>query len=440
MQAKSLGTQQTSFLMPTLGDQLDPRQPLKQLADRIPWEQFEEAFGKFYSPEGRPAKPVRLMVGLLLLKQMFNLGDETVVPQWVQNPYWQYFCGMKDFQWDVPCDPSDLVYFRKRIGPEGVQRILEVSTQMHGPKAQEKEVVVDTTVQEKNITYPTDTKLSRKIIQRCWRQADRHGIQLRRRYRKEVRRCVMAQRWRRDPRKRRMAHRAARKLRTLAGRLIRELERKLPGPALKEQREAFALYRRVLSQKPSDRNKIYSLHEPQVYCLAKGKEHKKYEFGSKASVVMTKTHGVIVGAVAHERNLYDGDALPAALQQTETITGRRPIRAIVDRGYRGRKQVEETEVCLPGRPKPGQSKSTSTRMRARFRRRAAIEPVIGHLKHQYRLIRCFLKGHAGDQVNLMLAAAAWNFRKWMRGRLSFWRWILRLLKSPYRQVLLPSVS
>ena len=137
MQARAFGTHQTSFLMPTLGDQLDPRQPLKQLADRIPWEQFEQVFGKFYSPEGRPAKPVRLMVGLLLLKQMFNLGDETVVPQWVQNPYWQYFWGMKEFQWDVPCDPSDLVYFRKRIGSEGVQQILEVSTQLHGKKAQD---------------------------------------------------------------------------------------------------------------------------------------------------------------------------------------------------------------------------------------------------------------------------------------------------------------
>jgi len=200
--------------------QLDPRQPLKQLADRIPWEEFGQSFGKFHSPDGRPAKPVRLVVGVLLFKQIFNLGDQTVLPQWEKNPYRQYFCGMKDFQWGVPCDPSDLVYFRKRIAPEGVQQISEVSTQMHGQKAQEKEVVVDTTVQEKNITYPTDTKLCRKIIQRCCKQADRPGIQLRRRYRKKVRRCVMAQRWRRDPRKRKMAHQAVRRLCTPAGRLL----------------------------------------------------------------------------------------------------------------------------------------------------------------------------------------------------------------------------
>jgi IS5 family transposase len=427
MQAKPSRTHQTSFLMPTLGEQLDPRQPLKQLAEKFPWAEFEQAFGKYYSADGRPAKPVRLMVGLLLLKQMFNQGDETVVAAWVQNPYWQYFCGMNEFQWQVPCDPSDLVYFRQRIGEAGVQRILQASAQLHGKAAQEQEVVVDTTVQEKNITHPTDTKLTHKIIRRCWKLADHNGVKLRRRYRKAVRQGVMAQRWRRDPRKRKAAHRALRKMKTIAGRLIRELERKLPADPREEQRENFALYRRVLRQQLSDRNKIYSLHEPQVYCLSKGKEHKKYEFGSKASVVMTKTAGVIVGAVAHEENLYDGDALRPALQQTRTITGQQPAKAIVDRGYRGPKEVDGTEVLLPGKAKPGQSKSASARMRARFRRRAAIEPVISHLKHQYRLARCFLKGFVGDQMNLLLAAAAWNLKKWLRVAALFWlQWIRTL--------------
>jgi transposase, IS5 family len=416
--------------MPTLGKQLDPRQPLKRLADTLPWSEFEQAFGKYYSEEGRPAKPVRLMVGLLLLKQMFNQGDETVVAAWVQNPYWQYFCGMSEFQWQVPCDPSDLVYFRKRIGEGGMQRLLKVSAQLHGDKVQELEVVVDTTVQEKNITYPTDTKLAHKIIHRCWKLADRNGVKLRRRYRKAVWHCVMAQRWRRDPKKRKAAHRALRKMKVIAGRLLRELERKLPPAISLEQRERFALYRHVLRQQPADRDKIYSLHEPQVYCLAKGKEHKKYEFGSKASVVMTKTHGVIVAAVAHEENLYDGDALRPALEQTRAITGQAPAKAIVDRGYRGRKEVEGVEVLLPGKAKPGQSKSVTAKMRARFRRRAAIEPVISHLKHQYRLVRCFLKGFVGDQVNLLLAAAAWNLKKWLRAAALLWLRLFPLITDP----------
>jgi len=430
MQPKTTASPQISFLMPTLGEQLDPRQPLKQLADRLPWAEFEQAFGKYYSEAGRPAKPVRLMVGLLLLKQMFNQGDETVVAAWVQNPYWQYFCGMAEFQWQVPCDPSDLVYFRQRIGQAGVQRILKVTARLHGDKAQEGEVVVDTTVQEKNITHPTDTKLAHKIIRRCWKVADRNGVKLRRRYRKAVRQCVMAQRWRKDPRKRKAARRALRKMKIVAGRLIRELERKLPETAKQEQRENFALYRRVLRQQPGDRNKIYSLHEPQVYCMSKGKEHKKYEFGSKASVVMTKTHGVIVGAVAHEENLYDGDALRPALEQTRAITDQQPAKAIVDRGYRGRKEVDGTEVLLPGKPKPGQSKRESAKMRARFRRRAAIEPVISHLKHQYRLMRCFLKGFVGDQLNLLLAAAAWNLKKWLRTAALFCLQLFGLITHP----------
>jgi len=426
MQTKPAASSQISFLMPTLGEQLDPRQPLKQLADTLPWSEFEQAFGKYYSAEGRPAKPVRLMVGLLLLKQMFNQGDETVVAGWVQNPYWQYFCGMTDFQWAVPCDPSDLVYFRQRIGEAGVQHILKVTVQLHGDQAKEAEVVVDTTVQEKNITHPTDTKLAHKIIRRCWKLADGNGVKLRRRYRKAVRQSVMAQRWRKDPKKWKAAQRALRKMKVIAGRLIRELERKLPEAVRAEQRENFALYRRVLRQKPGDKDKVYSLHEPQVYCLSKGKEHKKYEFGSKASVVMTKTHGVIVGAVAHEENLYDGDALRPALEQTRAITEGQPAKAIVDRGYRGRKEVDGTEVLLPGKPKPGQSKRESAKMRARFRRRAAIEPVISHLKHQYRLVRCFLKGFVGDQVNLLLAAAAWNLKKWLRTAAFFWLQLIRL--------------
>jgi IS5 family transposase len=434
MQTKTGASHQISFLMPTLGAQLDPRQPLKQLADTLPWSEFESAFGKYYSEEGRPAKPVRLMVGLLLLKQMFNQGDETVVAGWVQNPYWQYFCGMAEFQWSVPCDPSDLVYFRKRIGEAGVQRILKVTAQLHGNKAQETEVVVDTTVQEKNITHPTDTKLAHKIIRRCWKLADRNGVKLRRRYRKAVRQCVMAQRWRKDPRKRKTAHRALRRMKVMAGRLIRELERKLPECMKLEQRANFELYRRVLRQQTGDRQKIYSLHEPQVYCMSKGKEHKKYEFGSKASVVMTKTHGVIVGAVAHEENLYDGDALRPALEQTRAITEAQPARAIVDRGYRGRKEVDGTEVLLPGKPKPGQSKRESAKMRARFRRRAAIEPVISHLKHQYRLMRCFLKGFVGDQINLLLAAAAWNLKKWLRDAARFWLQLLRFILNPQTHV------
>ena len=400
--------------MPALAEQLDPRQPLKKLADKLPWEEFEKAFGEHYSATGRPAKPVRLMVGLLLLKHLENLSDESVVDRWVRDPYYQYFCGMEEFQWELPCDPSDLVYFRRRIGEEGVSLIFTVSARMHEKELTEPEVIVDTTVQEKDITFPTDTKLYRKIIQYCWKIADSHEVKLRRRYGKEVRNHLMAQRWRKTKEKRKLALKGQRRLRTIAGALIRELERKLPHEIRDAYLEAFKLYRRVLNQKPRDKNKIYSLHEPGVYCIAKGKEHKKYEFGCKASIAMTKDSGIIVSAVAHKTNQFDGHTLPEVLELADAIMGQTPKKAIVDRGYRGRKKVGETEILCPQRGNAEQSRSQKTKMRKRFRRRAAIEPVISHLKHDFRMARCYLKGHVGDSMNVKLAAAAWNLRKWMR--------------------------
>lgn len=202
--------QQKSFLMQTLDEQCDPRHPLCKLSARLPWKELEEVFAPCYSSTGRPAKPVRLMVALLLLKQMYNLSDESVVKHWVENPYWQHFSGMEHFQWELPCDPSDLVYFRQRIGPEGVQQLLGMSAKLHGTAAQEPQLVIDSTVQEKNITYPVDSKQYRKIVQRCWKLADRHGIRLRRRYGKELRQCLTLQRFRKDKAHRKKADRAAR--------------------------------------------------------------------------------------------------------------------------------------------------------------------------------------------------------------------------------------
>jgi len=415
--------------MPGLASQLDARQAVYKLANRMPWEEFEEEFGDFYSEEGRPAKPIRLMVGLLILKQLYNLGDETVVEAWVQNPYWQYFCGESEFQWGQPVEPSDLVHFRHRIGEQGVQMILAVSIDMHGPKSKEKDVVVDTTVQEKNITYPTDSKLYKKVIERCWKAADREGIRLRRRYRKEVRRCLLAQRGWRQKNGVKRARRAVRKLRTIGGRLVRELERKLSVEVLSNYRNDLELYQRALAQQRGDKRKLYSLHEPQVYCVSKGKAHKKYEFGAKASVVMTKTSGIIVGAESIETNIYDGATLPRVLEQVEALTGQRPQRAIADRGYRGRSRVGDTDILVPQARHRGLSTHQRREMKKRFRRRAAIEPVIGHLKTDFRLARNFLRGTEGDQINLLLAAAAWNFRKWMRQASLFWLHLLRLLNT-----------
>ena len=414
MKSSSPNQEQQSFLYQGLKEILNPKEPLYRLTEKIPWQELEKSFSKYYVEYGRPAKPIRLMISLMLLKQMYDLGDETVIGQWVQNPYWQYFSGEKAFQWKFPVEPSDLVHFRKRIGEEGIKKILEISISIHGKEALEKEVVVDTTVQEKNITFPTDVKLHRRIIEHCRKIAEEEGIKQRQSYKRTVKKLVMAQRFRKHPTNKKKALQASRKLKTIAGRMLRELERKLTIEQKQKYAVNFEIYNKILKQKKTDTEKIYSIHEPKVYCISKGKEHKKYEFGSKASLVITRNSGIIVGAYSLEKNDYDGHTLPKALDQCEELRGIRPTVAIADRGYKGKTRIGETEILIPKPPKKSNSEYEKRKARARFRRRASIEPVIGHLKTDNRLSRNYLKGVLGDQINVMLAAAAFNFRKWMR--------------------------
>jgi IS5 family transposase len=414
MKGKSPDHSQQNFLYQGLKELLNPKEPLYQLAEKIAWEEIEKAFIKYYVDFGRPAKPVRLMVSLMLLKQMYNLGDETVIAQWVQNPYWQYFSGEKTFQWKYPVEPSDMVHFRKRVGEEGIKKILEITIFIHGKAAMEKEVVVDTTVQEKNITFPTDVKLCRRIIEQCGKIAEEEKVEQRQSYKRTVKKLQMAQRFRNHPKNKKKAIQAERKLKTIAGRLVRELERKLNTKQKEKYEGKLKIFNRILAQKKTDKEKIYSIHEPEVYCVSKGKEHKKYEFGSKASIVLTKKSGIIVGAYSLEKNEYDGHTLPKALDQCEQLRGVRPSLAIADRGYKGKTKIGETEILIPKPPKKSITEYEKKKVRGRFRRRASIEPVIGHLKTDNRLSRNFLKGIVGDQINVMLAASAFNLKKWMR--------------------------
>ena len=203
------------FLYQDLLEQLNPKAPLLALAKKFPWEFFEKEFAQFYASVGRPAKPIRLMVGLLLLKQVENLSDERVVEAWVQNPYYQAFCGMKYFQWNLPCDSSDLVYFRRRIGEAGVEKIFKASVGLHGKKSLEREVVIDTTVQEKNITFPTDTKLRVKVMKRCWKLAAEEGLQLRRSYRRELRKTLRVIRFNKKRQDKKNVSAAIRRVKTM---------------------------------------------------------------------------------------------------------------------------------------------------------------------------------------------------------------------------------
>jgi len=394
---------------------INMKHELVELAQRIDWKLVEKDFASYYADMGRPAVPVRKMVGCMLLKQMYGQSDESFVDRWIENPYWQYFCGETYFQFEKPFDPSEFVHFRKRLSTEGAEKLLKLSINLFEKKeVEEKEVLVDTTVQEKNITYPTDAKLHKKIIEGCWKIAEKEGLHLRQSYSRTLSQLMIDQRFREHPSRKKKAMAAARKIKTIAGRLIRDVERVLDDKdRLDAYDEQLWLYYLVLGQRRDSHNKIYSFHAPEVSCISKGKDHKKYEFGNKSGFVVTKNSGIILGAIAFEGNPYDGHTLEPQLEQVSHLTGRLPEVVLVDRGYKGRKSVLGVEIMMPGTGK-GKTAYEKHRDRARFRRRAAVEPVIGHLKNDYRMLRNYLKGVEGDMINTIMAATAFNMMKRLR--------------------------
>ncbi len=412
MLSKQKNTSQLGFYN-SFEEQLSHSHPLYKLAHEIEWKTFDDSFAKHYSTKmGKPAKPIRLMVSLLILKQLRNLSDESIVEQWSENVYYQYFSGELYFAPKLPCVPTELVEFRKRIGPEGVELIFKESIRVNGKDAEDDHLSADTTIQEKNITYPTDDKLYKKIIDECRSIAADEGVELRRSYTQTIKKLSTIQRFKKNKNGYAKSRKAGKKIKTIAGVLVRELDRKLPADRLSIHSQDLALFSKVLAQQKTDSNKTYSLHEPHVKCYTKGKEHKKFEFGSKVSILVTQTTGVIVGALNFSGTEHDSKTLTTAIDQYERLTNRKAKSVFADRGYRGTSQINETKIYVP---KP--DKNITRQKRKRHGRRAAIEPVIGHLKQHYRMGRNYLKGIIGDEINVLLAAAAMNFKR----RINLWR-------------------
>lgn len=401
----------------SLEDTLNPKHPLYILANKIDWSFFEKEFKKLYCENnGRPCKSIRLMCGLLILKHLRNISDESIVAQWSENAYYQYFCGECDFSIDTPCTPSELVHFRKRIGEKGIELILKESIRINEDDHNEnnkKPAFIDSTVQEKNITYPTDSKLHKKIIKKCLKIVIDLSLPLRQSYRQTLKKLYRDQRFRNHPKNKKKAIKADKKIKTIAGRLLRELERNIGEE--NPYKDLFELYHKVLSQTKKSKNKIYSLHEPDVECISKGKEHKKYEFGNKVSIIRS-WGGVILGAKSFRKE-YDGHTIDESLNQVFELTGIHLKELAGDRGYRGQKQSGETKILIPDSPKKKDGVYQKRKKHELFCKRAGIEPTIGHLKKDYRLGRNFYKGVTGDAVNLMLAAAAYNFKRAMNALL-----------------------
>ena len=395
-----------------LSNQLDLKHPLVRLAGLIEWQRFESAFGPFYhETAGRPGKPTRLMAGLTYLKHTYNLSDEQVCERWVENPYWQFFCGFDYLQHRLPIDPSSLTRWRERIGPAGIELLLTETVEAAKASGAVKpgsleRVTVDTTVQPKAIAYPLDSRLYHRGREILVRLAARHGIKLRQSYQRLGKRALRLANRYAHARQMRRARREIRRLKTFLGRVTRDVARKLairPGVA-PHFAEALARIEQLLAQQKTDHAKLYALHAPEVECLAKGKVHKRYEFGVKVSVAATNREGLVLGMLALPGNPYDGHTLAPALAQAERVTGTAVARAYVDRGYRGH-GLDPGRVFISG-----QRGGVTPAIRRELRRRSAIEPVIGHMKTDGRLDRNFLAGARGDATNALLCGAGYNLR------------------------------
>ena len=401
-----------------LDELVNLKHPLVQLARHIDWPVFEREWGGFFpSSRGRPATAPRLVAGLLYLQHTFALSDEEVVWGWVENPYWQLFCGEIWFQHNLPIDPSSLTRWRQRLGKEGMERLLgqticaAQSAKVIKRQSADK-VIVDSTVQEKAIAYPTDSKLLNRGREQLVKLMAEAGMALRQNYNRvapklagKIARYAHAKQY-----KRMRSH--LKKLKTLVGRVWRDVSRQLcKAPEHLKPRISDLLHKvgRLLKQQPKDSHKLYSLHAPEVECIAKGKSRQPYEFGVKVSVATTHKEGLVVGMQSLPGNPYDGHTLYAALEQMKNLTQRQPKEVFVDLGYRG--------ATVPAGVKLYHRKlkrGITARLKRDIRRRSAVEPVIGHMKNDGRLRRNWLKGMQGDAFHALLCGCGHNLRMILR--------------------------
>jgi len=397
-------------------DFIDHEHELVLLSEKIDWNYFEKEFSPLYSKVGNTSHPIRFMMGCLLLKHLYNLGDETLEKAWIMNPYMQHFCGRVFFEHEFPCDPSNFVHFRKRIGEKGIEKIFAYSVRMHDAKTNTSNFVLsDTTVQENNTSFPTDAKLCKKVIDYCNKIAGNEGIKQRQRYTKVSKQMVRNTYNGKHPKRAKAARKSQRQLKTIAMRLIRELQRNFNSEQQEFYKDLMTLYTKVVTQKRNDADKIYSIHKPFTRCIAKGKAHSQYEFGNKVGLITTANKGkkIILGIKAFLQTPYDGHTIEPLLEQMETGGQKLPKELLYDRGGRGKSEIKGVKISIPSTPRKKDTAYHKQTKRKKFRTRAAIEPIIGHLKTDFRLAKNYFMGETGPQINALLAATAWNMKKMM---------------------------
>ncbi len=411
---------------------MNPDHELCHLSKLINWNNLDEKFGLlFESPHGTRATPTRLIVGLFYLKAIYHVSDEDLVQRWMENPYWQYFCGEQYWQHELPIDRTTLSKWRKRLKESDIEALLAetISVGLETDVIKKKDlktVIADTTVQEKAIAYPTDSKLHHKARELLVTLSKKHGLTLRQNYvRLSKNALYWANRYGHAKQMKRMK-KQARKIKTYLGCVYRDVQRQLDKlPAKRKYFDDLLLrIEKLLNQERKSKKKLYSLHAPEVECIAKGKSHKRYEFGVKVSVVTPHRTNFVIGVKAIPGNPYDGHTLTAALDQVEQLTGERPDTSYVDLGYRGSAE-EKAHVILPGTKK----NTRTLKMRKAMKRRSAVEPLIGHMKSDHALGRNYLKGSHGDQLNALISGIGYNLRVILKKLRFLFALFLTLLSS-----------
>jgi IS5 family transposase len=421
--SKKRETGQFDMLRSRLDQIIDLEHELVRLGRKVAWGWIDEEIAPLFSDKGRPGLPSRFAVGLLLLKYIYNLSDEQVCDRWVYDPYFQYFTGEEFFQHRFPHERSDLTHWRGRIG-EKLDKLLAESLRVaHATGALKTDdlarVTVDTTVQPKDITFPTDAKLTHAAIKGLNRLVKKHDVPVRQSYLRVAKKAAMMAGRYAHAKQFKRHNRELRFLRTRLGRLIRDIGRKIRGNDQLESIFAAPLSRagQIRSQRHRQRGwKLYSFHAPEVECIGKGKAGAPYEFGVKVSITTTNRRAkggqFVLHAKALPGNPYDGHTLREVIEETQALTGREIERIYVDKGYRGHDAPKPLRVF-----RSGQKRGVFGTIKRELKRRSAIEPVIGHMKNDGHLGRNHLKGRNGDAANAILSAIGHNFRlilAWLR--------------------------
>jgi len=395
---------------------INMKHELVRLAGQIDWDWIDGEIAPLYSDQVRPGIETRFVIGLLLLKHIYGLSDEGVCERWVYDPYFQYFTGAEFFQHAFPHERSDLSHWRQRLGDKLELLLAESLRVAHASGALRLKdlarVTVDTTVQPKNITFPTDAKLLHAAIRGLNRLAKKHGVRVRQSYARIAKRAAMMAGRYAHAKQFKRHHRQPRLLRTRLGRLIRDIRRKIAGQAALEDAFAVPLSRAIQigAQQQRQRGwKLYSFHAPEVECIGKGKASAPYEFGVKVTIVTTNARApggqFVLNTQTLPGNPYDGHTLQSAIEGAQRLTGREIERAYADKGYRGHDAPNPRRVFLSG-----QKRGVFGAIKRELRRRSAIEAVIGHMKAEGHLGRCYLKGRLGDAANAILSAVGYNLR------------------------------